>query len=203
MKTVDENQCAKCGTVTPPGAKYCKSCGTVLAVKPVPVPAFAPAPGYQAPRAYVPHIATPYQGVAIRFVAILIDTIIIAIITGILSAPFNAFAAITNSASGTVTLSFGSVLGGLVSLAVFMLYFTLLEGHYGQTVGKMAVKIKVVRLEDGAPIDYSQAAVRTILRFLDEIPYFIPYLLGAILIWSSEEKQRLGDRVASTVVVKA
>ena len=55
----------------------------------------------------------------------------------------------------------------------------------------------------GAPIDYSQAAVRTILRFLDEIPYFIPYLLGAILIWSSEEKQRLGDRIASTVVVKA
>jgi uncharacterized RDD family membrane protein YckC len=120
-----------------------------------------------------------------------------------LSAPFNAFAVITNSASGTVTFSFAGVLGGLVSLAVFMLYFTLLEGHYGQTVGKMAVKIKVVREADGAPIDYSQAAVRTILRFLDEIPYFIPYLLGAILIWSSEEKQRLGDRVGHTVVVKA
>jgi len=201
---VDENKCAQCGTVTSPGAKYCESCGAVIAAKPVqPVPAFVPAPGYQAPRTYVPYTTKPYQGVAIRFVAILIDTIIIAIITGILSAPFNAFAVITNNASGTVTFSFGSVLGGLVSLAVFMLYFTLLEGHYGQTVGKMAVKIKVVRLADGAPIDYSQAAVRTILRFLDEIPYIIPYLLGAMLIWSSEEKQRLGDRVASTVVVKA
>jgi uncharacterized RDD family membrane protein YckC len=203
VKNVDENQCAQCGTATSPGAKYCESCGAVLAVKPVqPVPAFAAAPGYQAPRVYVPYTTTPYQGVAIRFVAILIDTIIIAIIAGVLSAPFNAFAVITN-ASGTVTFSFAGVLGGLVSLAVFMLYFTLLEGHYGQTVGKMAVKIKVVRLADGAPIDYSQAAVRTILRFLDEIPYIVPYLLGAILIWSSEEKQRLGDRVASTVVVKA
>ncbi|MGZ5502869.1 MAG: RDD family protein [Halobacteriota archaeon] len=203
MKKVDENQCAQCGTTTSPGAKYCESCGAALTVKPVQsVPAFAPAPGYQAPRAYVPYTTAPYQGVAIRFVAILIDTIIIAIIAGILSAPFNAFAAITN-ASGTVTFSFAGVLGGLVSLAVFMLYFTLLEGHYGQTVGKMAVKIKVVREADGAPIDYSQAAVRTILRFLDEIPYFIPYLLGAILIWSSEEKQRLGDRVGHTVVVKA
>ena len=201
---MDENQCAHCGTTTSPGAKYCESCGAVIAVKPVqPVPAFVPAPGYQAPRTYVPYTTTPYQGVAIRFVAILIDTIIIAIIAGILSAPFNAFAAITNSASGTVTFSFAGVLGGLVSLAVFMLYFTLLEGHYGQTVGKMAVKIKVVREADGAPIDYSQAAVRTILRFLDEIPYFVPYLLGAILIWSSEEKQRLGDRVGHTVVVKA
>jgi len=201
---VDENKCAQCGAVTSPGAKYCESCGAVIAVKPVqPVPAFVRAPGYQAPRTYVPYTTTPYQGVAIRFVAILIDTIIIAIIAGILSAPFNAFAAITNSASGTVTFSFAGVLGGLVSLAVFMLYFTLLEGHYGQTVGKMAVKIKVVREADGAPIDYSQAAVRTILRFLDEIPYFVPYLLGAILIWSSEEKQRLGDRVGHTVVVKA
>jgi uncharacterized RDD family membrane protein YckC len=202
---VDEIQCAQCGTPTPPGAKYCESCGAPLAgqaAQPV-QPTFAPAPGYQAPRSYVPYAASPYQGVAIRFVAILIDTIIIAIIGGILSVPFNALAVVTNSASGTVTFSLASAVGGLVSLAVFILYFTLLEGHYGQTVGKMAVKIKVVREADGAPIDYSEAAVRTILRFLDAIPYFIPYLLGAILIWSSEEKQRLGDRVAHTVVVKA
>jgi len=201
---MDENLCAQCGTATSPGAKYCESCGAALtgpAAKSAPAP--APAPGYQAPRAYVPYAASPYQGVAIRFVAILIDTIIIVIVAAILSAPFNALAVITNSAAGTVTFSWASALGGLVSLAVFILYFTLLEGHYGQTVGKMAVKIKVVREADGAPIDYSQAAVRTILRFLDEIPYVIPYLLGAILIWSSEEKQRLGDRVAHTVVVKA
>jgi uncharacterized RDD family membrane protein YckC len=151
----------------------------------------------------VPHVAPPYQGVAIRFVAILIDTIIIAIIGGILSISFNALAVITNSPSGTVTVSPASAVGGLVSLAVFVLYFTLLEGHYGQTVGKMAVKIKVVREADGAQIDYSEAAVRTILRFLDLIPYIIPYLLGATLIWSSDKKQRLGDRVARTVVVKA
>jgi uncharacterized RDD family membrane protein YckC len=151
----------------------------------------------------VPHVAPSYQGVAIRFVAILIDTIIIAIIGGILSISFNALAVITNSPSGTVTVSPASAVGGLVSLAVFVLYFTLLEGHYGQTVGKMAVKIKVVREADGAPIDYSEAAVRTILRFLDLIPYIIPYLLGATLIWSSDKKQRLGDRVARTVVVKA
>jgi len=150
----------------------------------------------------MPHVAPPYEGVAIRFVAILIDTIIIAIIEGILSVPFNALAIIT-SASGTVTISLAVVVSGLVSFAVFVLYFTLLEGHYGQTVGKMAVKIKVVREADGAMIDYSEAAVRTILRFLDLIPLVIPYLLGAILIWSSEEKQRLGDRVAHTVVLKA
>ena len=202
---MNENQCAQCGTPAPPGAKYCESCGAPLGTQPAQAvqPTFAPASGYQAPRSYVPHVAPSYQGVAIRFVAILIDTIIIAIIGGILSIPFNALAVITNSASGTVTVSPASAVGGLVSLAVFVLYFTLLEGHYGQTVGKMAVKIKVVREADGAQIDYSEAAVRTILRFLDLIPYIIPYLLGATLIWSSDKKQRLGDRVARTVVVKA
>lgn len=126
----------------------------------------------------------PYQGVAIRFVAILADMIIIVIIASIFS---RAGAA-----------------GGLVSLAVFILYFALLEGHYGQTVGKMAVSIKVVREADGEPIDYSEAAVRAVLRFVDLIPYVVPYLLGAILIWSSDndKKQRLGDRIAHTVVVK-
>ncbi len=202
---MNENQCARCGTPASPGAKYCESCGAPLGTQPAQAvqPTFAPASGYQAPRTYVPHVAPPYQGVAIRFVAILIDTIIIAIIGGILSIPFNALAVITNSPSGTVTVSPASAVGGLVSLAVFVLYFTLLEGHYGQTVGKMAVKIKVVREADGAQIDYSEAAVRTILRFLDLIPYIIPYLLGATLIWSSDKKQRLGDRVARTVVVKA
>ena len=202
---MNENQCAHCGTPASPGAKYCESCGAPLGTQPAQAvqPTFAPASGYQAPRTYVPHVAPPYQGVAIRFVAILIDTIIIAIIGGILSVPFNALAVITSSASGTVTVSPASAVGGLVSLAVFVLYFTLLEGHYGQTVGKMAVKIKVVREADGAQIDYSEAAVRTILRFLDLIPYIIPYLLGATLIWSSDKKQRLGDRVARTVVVKA
>ena len=202
---MNENQCAHCGTPASPGAKYCESCGAPLGTQPAQAvqPTFAPASGYQAPRTYVPHVAPPYQGVAIRFVAILIDTIIIAIIGGILSIPFNALAVITNSPSGTVTVSPASAVGGLVSLAVFVLYFTLLEGHYGQTVGKMAVKIKVVREADGAQIDYSEAAVRTILRFLDLIPYIIPYLLGATLIWSSDKKQRLGDRVARTVVVKA
>ena len=89
-----------------------------------------------------------------------------------------------------------------VSLLIFLLHFILLEGAHGQTVGKMAVKIKVVQ-EDGTKIDYAGAAVRNILRVIDAIQFFIPYLLGAILIWTSGRKQRVGDRAVSTAVVKA
>jgi uncharacterized RDD family membrane protein YckC len=61
----------------------------------------------------------------------------------------------------------------------------------------------VVREADSGPISYGAAFIRTILLLIDEIPYVIPYLLGAVLIWTSDKKQRLGDRLAHTVVVKA
>jgi uncharacterized RDD family membrane protein YckC len=65
------------------------------------------------------------------------------------------------------------------------------------------VKIKVVKQADQSAISYGEAAVRTILRIIDLIPFFVPYLLAAVLMWSSEDKQRLGDRVANTVVVQS
>ncbi|MDD1725937.1 MAG: RDD family protein [Euryarchaeota archaeon] len=148
-----------------------------------------------------------YQGVAIRFVAILIDAIILAIITGIITAPFNSLSSISfTNTTGVPMVSVSpnplAWVGGLLSALIDFFYFVLLQGAYGQTVGKMAVKIMVVR-EDGSKINYIDAGVRTILALIDLIPYFIPYLLGAILIWTSDTKQRLGDRVAHTVVVKA
>jgi uncharacterized RDD family membrane protein YckC len=77
---------------------------------------------------------------------------------------------------------FGPGVGLRISiiLVVYFLYFTLLEGHDGQTVGKMAVKIKVVKEADGSPIDYGESAVRMILRVIDGlfcIPYLGPHLV--------------------------
>jgi uncharacterized RDD family membrane protein YckC len=182
---MDEDKCQRCGAPALPDAKYCEQCGAQLHAEveqqPQSVPSYAPAPTYQAPY-YAAE--TPYEGVPIRFVAALIDAIIIFIIAGILAIPFQ------------------TRLSGAVSLLIFLLYFIVLEGAYGQTAGKMAFKIKVVR-EDGTKIDYTDAVVRNVLRLIDLIPYFIPYLLGAIFIWTSDTRQRLGDRVAHTVVVKA
>jgi len=167
-------------------------------------------PGYEAPP-YAPRQRVSYQGVGIRFVAILIDWIIVGIITSAINLPLTVRGATNyvvnvNNATGQVSISGGpsaAVLGwlGFISLAVPFLYFTLLQGRYGQSVGMMALKIKVVS-EDGSPIDYGAAAIRTVLMVIDVIPYFIPFLLGAILIWSSDQKQRLGDRIAHTIVIK-
>jgi len=158
-----------------------------------------PAPTYQAP-AYYTGTPTPYIGVAIRFVATIIDAIIIVVIVGILTIPLLVAAIAVNVGNGNVSaISSGPIVAlTVVGLVVWFLYFTLLEGRYGQTVGKMALSIKVVREADGAPIDYGEAAVRTVLRIIDGL---FDYLIGAIFIWTSDKKQRLGDRVAHTVVV--
>jgi uncharacterized RDD family membrane protein YckC len=134
-------------------------------------------------------VVMQYQGVRIRFIAFLIDSIVLALLIGAVGSilGFNVF-------SQTAGWGFG-----LFSFIIFLAYFTYLEGSKGQTIGKMVTKIKVVR-EDGEMINMNQAFMRTILRIIDGL---LAYLIGAILIWRSEEKQRLGDSIAKTVVVKA
>jgi uncharacterized RDD family membrane protein YckC len=60
--------------------------------------------------------------------------------------------------------------------------------------------LKVVKLEGAGPIDMQAAIVRNVLRLVDG---FLFYLIGAIAVWASEKKQRLGDRVAGTIVVRS
>lgn len=129
-----------------------------------------------------------YQGIGIRFVSLVIDSLIISIIFGALG-----------SILGAGMMRHGSWSVGLLSFAFYIAYYTYLEGTRGQTIGKMITKIKVVR-EDGRPIDMKQAFKRNILRVIDG---FFAYLIGAVSIWRSDKQQRLGDTLAKTVVVKA
>jgi uncharacterized RDD family membrane protein YckC len=199
VKRVDENKCAKCGTPAAPGTKFCESCGAPLpaAAHPSQGASAEPASAYAASEPQV-----QYQGVAIRFVALIIDGLILGIIDYILIFLFTGSATTIDASTGAV--SFGPAYYAAVALVIVieLLYFTLLLRRYGQSVGMMAVKIKVVSETDSGPITYGAAFIRTILLYIDQIPYAIPFLLGAILIWTSDKKQRLGDRVAHTVVVK-
>jgi uncharacterized RDD family membrane protein YckC len=135
-----------------------------------------------------------YEGVGVRFVAILIDSIIIGIISWILALLFG-FSIMGLYMRPQIFFSGW----GVVSFIIYIAYFTYLEGTRGQTIGKMAMKIKVIR-EDGGSMDIETAFIRNILRVIDGL---FAYLVGAIIIWTSHKRQRLGDIAAKTVVVKA
>ncbi|MEM2901140.1 MAG: RDD family protein [Candidatus Bathyarchaeia archaeon] len=134
-----------------------------------------------------------YKGIGVRFGAQVIDGIILAIIYFIIG--FAAFGTWSWQATGGAAAPI-ILVNGVVSL----LYFTLLEGAVGATLGKKALKLKVLR-EDGAPCSLGAAFIRNILRIVDALPFI--YILGMILIAKSPKKQRLGDRIARTVVVGA
>ena len=123
-----------------------------------------------------------YVGVGRRFLAILIDTIILGVIGGILNAIFQNQTGLS---------------GGITSILA-LVYFIILEATQGATLGKMALGLRVVKM-DGSPITWSESIIRNLLRIIDGL--FI-YLVGAIFVWTSPLKQRLGDRAAHTVVVR-
>jgi uncharacterized RDD family membrane protein YckC len=89
------------------------------------------------------------------------------------------------------------IINGVFTL-IFIAYFVVLESTSGATLGKRVLKLKVVKV-DGSPIEMREALIRNVLRIVDG---FFFYLVGAVLIWTDPNKQRLGDRLASTIVVR-
>jgi uncharacterized RDD family membrane protein YckC len=88
----------------------------------------------------------------------------------------------------------------LLWVVLTLAYFIVFETYVGATVGKLVLNLRV-RQVDGNPISFEAALLRNTLRIVDCFPYFLPYLVGAGFIWSgSERRQRLGDRVADTIV---
>jgi len=91
------------------------------------------------------------------------------------------------------------------TLAVYMgvlalLYYSLMEGVFSATLGKFALRIRVTTLE-GDPCSFSAAFVRNLMRFIDWLPML--YILGTVSVLMSAKRQRLGDRLAKTVVSPA
>jgi len=85
-------------------------------------------------------------------------------------------------------------------LAACFFYLFLLEGYWGgKTVGKWAVGIKVVR-SDGSPCTYGASLGRNLLRVIDALPAV--YIVGLISMAMSEQRKRVGDHLAGTIVVQ-
>ena len=82
-----------------------------------------------------------------------------------------------------------------------ILYGTVAEALFGRTLGKKLLGLEV-RTEAGLAISWWQALVRNGLRLIDELPPSL-YLVGLGLILVGPKPQRLGDRLAHTLVVVA
>jgi uncharacterized RDD family membrane protein YckC len=132
-----------------------------------------------------------YVSVGRRLVALLVDGIVLAIV----AAPLVE----TTRRPGYLRIELVGA-RSVVPFLVWLAYFVVMEATLGATLGKLALGVRVVK-PDGTKLDWSSAFVRTIARLVDGFPYVIPYLVGAIAVWSDPTRRRLGDRWARTVVV--
>jgi uncharacterized RDD family membrane protein YckC len=138
-------------------------------------------------------------GIALRFVAVLLDAVIIFLPLGIVVGLMTGGG---YTESGDSYANAGINVGGnafwlLVALGVG--YYVVCEAATGATLGKRLVGIRVVA-EDGEPVTLGAAVVRNLLRIVDALFF---YLVGFLFAVTSSRGQRLGDRAAHTVVVRS
>lgn len=95
-------------------------------------------------------------------------------------------------AGGLLTPAVALVVGGWM-----LFYFFALESGGGQTVGKRAMKLRVVDA-DGKEPSMRQVAMRTLVRVVD-----LPVIGLIAMMASGDRRQRLGDMAADTHVVDA
>lgn len=130
-----------------------------------------------------------YVGVGWRAVAAIIDA-------GVLFAVAYLAAMFTGGLNDTGF----EVQGGpaFLSFLIWFAYYIVMEALLGASLGKLLLGLRVVS-EDGTAIGWPAAIVRNVLRVVDG---FLFYLVAALVAWGSPKRQRLGDRVAGTVVVR-
>jgi uncharacterized RDD family membrane protein YckC len=138
-------------------------------------------------------------GLGSRFIAAIIDTLIIV-----------ALQAIVYLSLLLVLLIVGDSLAGSqwLTAVIILLAFLFLWGYYiyfetswnGQTPGKRWAGIRVIR-QNGMPVTLGEVVIRNLIRFIDFLP--ILYGVGIVTMFADGRSRRLGDLAAGTLVVRA
>lgn len=157
---------------------FCKECGSEVPEGAAYCPKCGTKVGYK-----YPFVLASWGD---RVIAYIIDVFIVGIISSIIF-PFSMGMGM-NWAVPFINLGGRSVL--------YFLYWTVIEGMYGQSLGKMVMKIEVIDI-NGGPIDYGKSAIQAVGK-----AFLLP--LDLILGWflSSELEQRFFNMISDTIVVK-
>ena len=134
--------------------------------------------------------ASGYASPWARLGAAIIDSILIVIVVNVFTGAFSVTSeGITASASASGNTPF------LISVA----YYILMTVNYGATLGKMALKIKVVSEETGENLTYGNAILR---ELVGKIVSGIVIGLGYFWMLWDDKRQAWHDKIGRSLVVK-
>jgi len=137
-------------------------------------------------------------GVGSRFLAALVDSLLIVLIQFLFLAPLFYILYRSNAFDDLAT----AWIVGLFSLLAFVFfwgYYILFELAWnGQSPGKRMVGIRVIR-SDGTPVTLSEILIRNLVRIVDFLPS--AYGVGVVVMFADKLSRRLGDMAAGTLVI--
>lgn len=154
-----------------------------------------------------------YAGFWLRFVAYLIDYIIVYVAQSFVLAPIfgalglSIFAApniFDDSMSSEEAIGIFAAAASLLSVAIFVsfaiqiLYFSIMESSKSQaTVGKIALGLKVTDM-NGNKLDFGKALLRNVGKIVSSFILGVGYIMAGF----TEKKQALHDMIGGALVVK-
>jgi uncharacterized RDD family membrane protein YckC len=187
--------CSKCGATIAEGATSCAVCGQ---------PTAPGATGGSSPAVTGGMVGTPppvaYAGFWLRFVALIIDMVILCIVLGI---PFGivmgalGLSVVGRSPEEIAASGFGAIaLLELIGLMGQWLYFALMESSSWQaTLGKKALGLTVTDLA-GQRISFGRASGRYFAKIISSLILLIWYIMAGF----TAKKQALHDMIAGCLV---
>jgi uncharacterized RDD family membrane protein YckC len=197
--------CPKCGKETDASGKFCQWCGADIAsipANPVVTPEEEEGPDIGV-----------YAGLGRRFVAFLVDFIIILLFDLVAMAVLGLTRGIQNSyfyfvqhvpveqltTEGTMGAFLGSVIAayGVVLIIIPWLFFAGFESSRSQaTPGKLLMHIVVTDMTGNKPT-FARVTLRHFAKFVSALIIFI----GFLMIGFTQKRQGLHDKIASCLVL--
>lgn len=200
-----------------PGMRYCSQCG-----QPAPVEQLASfGDASICPNCKSTYVQKLREGVApvqpvfryagfwIRFLAVIIDGIILGVAGSAVQLLFlgSAFTPLTRMRQDVppdqALAAVGSMMGlvglaTLINIAIGACYEGFFIGKVGATPGKMALSLKVVR-PNGAPVTLGRAFGRYFAKWLS----YITLMIGFIIAGFDAQKRAMHDMICDTRVIKS
>lgn len=199
--------CPKCGKETDASGKFCQWCGADIGSLPAPA-----SPVVTQEEEDGPDIGV-YAGLGRRFVAFIVDFIIIILFDLVAMAVLGLTRGIQNSyfyfvqrvpvdtltTEGTMGALLGSIIAayGIVLIVIPWLYFAGFESSRSQaTPGKLLMHIVVTDMTGNKPT-FARVTLRHFAKFVSALVIFI----GFLMIGLTQRRQGLHDRIAGCLVL--
>jgi uncharacterized RDD family membrane protein YckC len=197
--------CPKCGKETDASGKFCQWCGADIAAVPA-------NPIVTSEEEECPDIGV-YAGLGRRFIAFVVDAIIILLFDLVAMTVLGLTRGVQNSyfyfvqhvpaqqltIEGTMGALYGSIIAafGVLLIVIPWLYFAGFESSRGQaTPGKLLVHIVVTDMAGNKPT-FARVTLRHFAKFVSALIIFI----GFLMIGLTNKRQGLHDRISGCLVL--